>query len=244
MESLGLVLIADDDAEFRRVTARLLERMGFGWLEASDAAGVFGQLASDQVDVLLCDIGMPGNDQLELTRELAVVRPSLPVILVTGNPTFETAREAVGLKVQAYLVKPLPAASLEAELKAAVEVRRMQRLLHSAHEQVRVLDLELALASTALEAGVEIGAVRHAYLSATLQQLLAAASGLQTMLGGGEEPALAPTPQVGSSLDTGWLVAALRETVLVLDRTKERFHSKELSQLRHKIELLLDSVGV
>jgi CheY-like chemotaxis protein len=244
MTRQGVVLVADDDAVFRRVTARLLERVGLSCREAADAAEVFEQLASEEVDVLLCDINMPGNHDLELTRELAVVRPSLPVILVTGSPTFESAREAVGLKVHAYLVKPLKASNLEAEVKAAVEVRHMQRLLHSAREQIGALDSRLEQAATALEARADVGEVRGAYLDATMRTLVAAATRLQGLLGESDsEPSLTPRPQVIGALDCGYLLAALRETVLVLERTKDHFHSKDLALLRRKIELLLDSIG-
>src|SRR5262249_60695940 len=71
-----------------------------------DATAAVGQLRQTEFDLLIADIHMPGNVGLELIQDLRQIVSGLPVILITGRPSVETAAKSVRLSVAAYLVKP------------------------------------------------------------------------------------------------------------------------------------------
>jgi DNA-binding NtrC family response regulator len=102
------VLLVDDEVAFTETLAKRLRRRGF---EVDVAAG--GQAALDRVatpgpgpEVILLDLKMPGLDGLEVLRRIKDRRPDLPVIILTGHGTVDSA--VAGLKQGAfdYLLKP------------------------------------------------------------------------------------------------------------------------------------------
>ena len=64
-------------------------------------------LAERRFDALVADIQMPGNRDLELVQWAILNAPGMPVILITGNPTVDSAVASLRLPVAAYLVKPV-----------------------------------------------------------------------------------------------------------------------------------------
>src|SRR5881394_80820 len=102
----GRILIADDDGAFRLATQTLLRRQGFDCESVPDAAGAVELLGQSEFDLLISDIHMPGNAALELVERLPQVAETLPVILLTGHPSVQSAARSVRLRVAAYLVKP------------------------------------------------------------------------------------------------------------------------------------------
>ena len=105
--SLGRILIADDEKTFLAAMAQLLCNEGFECDCAEDATEVLEKLSKKTYDLLIADIKMPGNSNLELIRQLSQTAPAVSIILVTGYPSQQTAIEAVQLPVAAYLVKPV-----------------------------------------------------------------------------------------------------------------------------------------
>src|SRR5688572_11201527 len=64
------ILIVDDDSRVRRMLARYLEAEGFKMSEAGDGAAMRAALASGDVDLVLLDLVLPGEDGLALAREI------------------------------------------------------------------------------------------------------------------------------------------------------------------------------
>jgi DNA-binding NarL/FixJ family response regulator len=103
----GHILIADDEPTFLQATAELLRKHGYECTCASDGSTAAELVRETHFDLVIADIKMPGNTELELVRELSRLSESLPVILVTGYPSLDTAIGSVELPVVAYLVKPI-----------------------------------------------------------------------------------------------------------------------------------------
>ena len=101
------VLIADDEALFRDSLKEFLAAKGYACTCASDAPEAARLLSEQTFDLLISDIAMPGNSELQLIREVQVKTPWIPIILVTGYPSVETAVRAVRLPVYSYLLKPI-----------------------------------------------------------------------------------------------------------------------------------------
>jgi two-component system OmpR family response regulator len=113
------ILLVDDELSIRDPLARYLEKQGYRVTEAGNAAGAREALKGYDIDVVLLDIMMPGEDGLSLTRFIAE-NGGPPVILLTARS--EEADRIVGLEIGAddYVVKPFSPRELVARIKVAL----------------------------------------------------------------------------------------------------------------------------
>ena len=116
MPDLGRILVADDDETFLYSTADLLRREGYQCDCALDGATAAEILRSHTHDLFIADVKMPGNSDLELVKEARDVAKGIPVILVTGHPSLDTAVEAI----------ELPANSITMMMTAVTQCKRME----------------------------------------------------------------------------------------------------------------------
>jgi CheY-like chemotaxis protein len=81
----GTVLVVDDNPDVSEATAAMLREMGYDVKVAADTPEALAQIAQDKPLLVLSDIVMPGpKDGLTLARELKLLYPDLPVVLMTG----------------------------------------------------------------------------------------------------------------------------------------------------------------
>jgi two-component system, OmpR family, response regulator len=113
------LLLVDDEASIRDPLSKYLERQGFRVSDAADAATARSALLSYDIDLVLLDIMMPGEDGLSLCRHIAA-NNGPPVILLTAK-SEETDR-IVGLEIGAddYVVKPFSPRELVARIKVVL----------------------------------------------------------------------------------------------------------------------------
>jgi len=118
------VWIVDDDASIRWVLERALRQGGMQPTAFDDANSVLAALRSDEPDVLVTDIRMPGRSGLELLEEIRGKRPRLPVIVMTAHSDLDSAVAAYQGGAFEYLPKPF-------DIDQAVDlVRRAATQLH------------------------------------------------------------------------------------------------------------------
>ncbi len=86
------MLLVDDDADVREVTAAMLRESGYAVLEAGSGGAGLEALDQQPVDILLVDFAMPGMNGREVAREARVRRPGLPVLFVTGYTDTDAIR--------------------------------------------------------------------------------------------------------------------------------------------------------
>lgn len=79
------VLVVDDDARVRRVARILLEEAGLDVVEAADGAAALRAFRDGSIDLMLCDLFMPGVDGLEVLRALRREFPGAKVIAMSGG---------------------------------------------------------------------------------------------------------------------------------------------------------------
>lgn len=121
------VLLVDDDAMVARAFARLLQRRGHQVSIAGTAEEATGLLAAQFFDVVVSDIMMPGGGGIAMLRAVRAFDPDMPVILMTGAPTVESAMQAVDSGALKYLMKPLVSGSLETAVEGAASIYRLSR---------------------------------------------------------------------------------------------------------------------
>jgi DNA-binding NtrC family response regulator len=102
----GSILVVDDEILIRDLLYDFFQDQGWNIAVAESAEKALELLKSRQIDLVLADIKMPGMDGLELTSEIHQSYPKLPVVLMTGFPSVETAVAALRKKAADYITKP------------------------------------------------------------------------------------------------------------------------------------------
>jgi two-component system, cell cycle sensor histidine kinase and response regulator CckA len=118
------VLVVDDESAVRRIAARVLEREGYGVVEARDGMEALELIEHDgtQVEVVVSDIVMPRLNGVELMQALSVSHPDLPVILMSGYATGALAELGIAAPC-AILPKPFPSEQLLEEVRRCIRQR-------------------------------------------------------------------------------------------------------------------------
>ena len=127
-EFIGVVLIADDDPDFRSLLVRRAKKMGLAVFEAEDGDQAISALEGQSFDVLVADLYMPGRTGLEVIHAAQKFDQEMETIVLTGSATVETAIEALRAGVYDYLTKPLESLTVfEMTLTRALERRYLIR---------------------------------------------------------------------------------------------------------------------
>lgn len=113
------VLVVDDDPIMRRSIVRMLTQRGFDVRDAADGVLALQSMRETPYDAVLSDIGMPGLGGIALLKALRAEHKHLPMVLFTGEPTADTAIEALRHGAFSYLKKPCDSDVLVDELMRA-----------------------------------------------------------------------------------------------------------------------------
>lgn len=105
MEKPG-ILIVDDDAAVRAGLQRVLEADGYRVGIAPTGSDALRRVEEEPFDVLLLDLRIPAPGGMSVLRDVRKARPEIEVIVVTGHPSIENAKEAMRLGAFDYVTKP------------------------------------------------------------------------------------------------------------------------------------------
>ncbi len=144
------VLLADDEEEIRAGISRKIDWASLGFAlvgEAENGAEALELAEQLRPDVVLTDIKMPFLDGLELCRRLQQSQPGTKLVVFSGFDDFEYARQAVGMNVFEYILKPINAPELSSVLvklrgqleREQLERRDMETLRHRYEESLPTL---------------------------------------------------------------------------------------------------------
>lgn len=242
------VLLADDEEVFRLSTVALLEREGFRCDSARDSEEA-SKLLSNQHDVLISDIRMPGNAQMQFLRDVRARMPLLPIIVVTGYPSVETAIDSLRLFFTDYLLKPIDWSELLRSISRAVERGHAARFAKGGLGEVTdvkttgPVPMEHAGAETS---GSQLNWTLKNYLAQNIDRMNGLSANLNQTLSGIVEGTVSTPTDVCEFMQCprqGAYKEALLDTVEVLERTKHAFKSKDLGELRRRLEGLLKEAG-
>jgi signal transduction histidine kinase/CheY-like chemotaxis protein len=112
----GCVLLVDDDNAVRATTVRLLKSLGYEAMSArsGDEAMEIARTHAGPIDIMLCDIAMPGRSGPEVARDVKAIRPEIRVLFVSGYP--EGGEDTVA--AAGFLQKPFTRVALAEKLAA------------------------------------------------------------------------------------------------------------------------------
>jgi putative two-component system response regulator len=171
------VLCVDDEPTILQILRRLLEVQGFEAVVCNEPELAVASFGDGDFDVVITDIHMPGMDGLTLMRALRERQPDLPVVVVTGQGTVDTAIQALREGATGMLVKPFTGQELLTEVRRALGAAQMRYEALQYRYLSPVLDSIALTLSTAIEArNLETG--QHCRQLGVLSERMAAVLGL------------------------------------------------------------------
>jgi DNA-binding NtrC family response regulator len=130
------ILVVDDEEVVARAIARMAEHFGHEVVTAASVEEAITRLSEYGFDVVLTDLRLGERDGMELLRHIQQETPAVPVVLITGQATIDSAMEAIRAGAYDYVSKPPRLDAIGALLKRAIEKKRMT-------EEVRHLQREI-----------------------------------------------------------------------------------------------------
>ena len=115
------ILVVDDELLIRDLLYDFFQQQGWNISVAENGERALEILKARKVDLVLTDIKMPQIDGLSLTIQVRAKYPEMPVVLMTGYPSVETAVEGIRAKVSDYIIKPFNINKLFKSLKSHLD---------------------------------------------------------------------------------------------------------------------------
>ena len=119
------ILIVDDERNILLTLNQALQLEGYKTELASSAEVALQALQGKPVDAVLLDVKMPDCDGLTALEKIKAIKPDLPVVMMSGHATIETAVKATQLGARDFLEKPISRERLLVALRNALEHRAM-----------------------------------------------------------------------------------------------------------------------
>jgi DNA-binding NtrC family response regulator len=125
-ESLGRVLVIDDEAEIRESLETLLQLEGYTVASAATARDGLTLLGERTFDIVLLDLALPDKNGMDVLAEIHMLNPLQPVIMITAYGTVENAVRAMQSGATNFIQKPWDNEKLLADVRAAVARQRAE----------------------------------------------------------------------------------------------------------------------
>lgn len=122
------VVLIDDEASILKSFELTLKTSGINHIESHRTPEkAIGALAEGNAWVVLLDLGMPGVSGEELLGKIRDAHPEIPVIIITGDDTVDTAVRCMQRGAFDYIVKPVEKSRLVSSVRRAIEIRELQQ---------------------------------------------------------------------------------------------------------------------
>ena len=120
------VLIVDDEVGIIESLEGILSDDGFEVMHAFNGYEALKKIESQSPDIVLLDIWMPGMDGIETLKEIKKIAPHLPVVIITGHGTIESAVDATKSGAYDFLEKPLSIDKVMITINNALNFRKLE----------------------------------------------------------------------------------------------------------------------
>jgi len=123
------ILIVDDEADIRMLIGGVLKDEGYATREAGDSTEALAAIHGRQPTLVILDIWLQGSelDGIAILRQLRAEMPSVPVVMISGHGTIETAVEAIKIGAYDFIEKPFKADRLLLLVARAIEAAQLRR---------------------------------------------------------------------------------------------------------------------
>jgi DNA-binding NtrC family response regulator len=123
MEDRRRILVVDDQESMRSLLKDMLEVIGYEVTLAEGGEEALRLVESNQFDLVLTDLNMPGMDGTALLRAIKAMKAELPVVIITGYGTFHTEKRVMREGANGYISKPCTLTKIENTLASIFSTR-------------------------------------------------------------------------------------------------------------------------
>jgi DNA-binding NtrC family response regulator len=125
------ILVVDDDSDIRTLTRTFLEHEGYNVFSCENADRAVPIVRRSRIDLLITDYAMPNRSGMDLAREAKVIKPTLPVLIVSGAILDPAQLEVMRIRNWNFLPKPFSLPKLLSEVHRILDVapRRLSATL-------------------------------------------------------------------------------------------------------------------
>ncbi len=102
----GRILVLDDDPVVTLSCKRILGAEGYSISTVEKGEDALNKLAKEDFDLLISDVRLPDMNGIEVLKEARIIKPKTDVVIITGYPTLEDAKESSRLGAAEYIEKP------------------------------------------------------------------------------------------------------------------------------------------
>jgi len=139
MQTSPHILLVDDEQRFAESLQCILMAEGYASTIASDGSVALELLTQKNFDLVLLDVDLPGMNGVQIISHIKKIFPMLPVIMMTGNATVETAVEAMKIGACDYLKKPIVHELLKVTIQKAIGYCRLEKELEASEKRFKTL---------------------------------------------------------------------------------------------------------
>lgn len=122
---MGSILVVDDERSIRVTVKAFLEEDGHQVYTAEEVPSALGIIEEHSIDVVLTDIILPRLSGLDLLQKISEMSPDVRVIMMTGEPTLETASDALRFGAIDYLQKPISKHEILKSVRNALRIKSL-----------------------------------------------------------------------------------------------------------------------
>ena len=117
---MSRILVVDDEPLLLRAVSMNLTSRHYDVVTAATAGAAFAAVVADNPDLVILDLGLPDMDGMAVVRELRVMRPALPIVVLSARTGSHDKVEALDLGAVDYVTKPFEINELLARVRAAL----------------------------------------------------------------------------------------------------------------------------
>jgi putative nucleotidyltransferase with HDIG domain len=122
---MSAILVVDDEKSIRHTFEIFLSKEGFDVYSAQNVAQALELINSRPFDLVISDIIMPKGTGIDLLQKVKEIDPDIPLVIMTGEPTVETASTSVKYNAFEYITKPIDKATLLGCVKRALSYKNL-----------------------------------------------------------------------------------------------------------------------
>jgi DNA-binding NtrC family response regulator len=121
------ILLIDDEKIALSNLSHVLEREGYQVTARMDGESGLAEMQTTEFDLVITDLRMPGINGMDVLRHIQETTPEVPVIMITGHASLDSAVDAIKAGAYHYITKPFRLAEAREVVRAALELRRIKR---------------------------------------------------------------------------------------------------------------------
>ena len=127
MKTTASILLVDDDSAFRHVMAGELRRLGHDVATAGSGEEALARIERQEPEIVLLDLRLPGIDGLASLKAIRARTASIPVIMLTGHGSIDSAIESIREGAFDYVTKPCPLDEIQIRVERAIAQRALEQ---------------------------------------------------------------------------------------------------------------------